>query len=546
MSGECGHRRRAARVEAGADQPRRGRAHGALRAGAARAGGRRDARRAGRSAAPHLAGAPRRARRADLSTHLLSRELRRQRLVRGRHRRGLRRLVTIDPHHGHSFLAPECRERAAQGDRYGEGARSPGDPRHRLPAQSLGHRRARRRRKPLRPLGESDRRPLLGPPRLRSDRRDRGGAARRGRDRGDARRHLPDPRAVECGHRVQARPTGLHRVSGSHSRRSRGRAGRGGIGRRGLQRARRRGCVSGRLSVGLSAGRAPRGQRAACECLRRAGGLAAALLARVSDPRRARSLPRLRQLTSRTARGLAAESPALGDDPEGHPEDIAGARDGGAVGVAAARASPECPRRAPREARSARSRCRGTRRRRSRRLWRAAGWHPRSCGSARCRARGALARAAGGAASLEAARLRGREPRRAPRAVARRAHRQVPVSVPPRRPGRAPRGSGAQSPASCGGLSGAATRAAARDRRPRANQPPERIARALALAAAVPLVRGLVAGGSILTDGAQAWLAGEKSDETATVEIAARFAALVEVWSTVRDPRLDRAERSAN
>src|SRR5207248_8852485 len=128
-----------------------------------------------------------------------------------------------------------------------------------------------------------------------------------------------------------------------------------------------------------------------------------------------------------------------------------------------------------------------------------------------------------GAASLEAARLRGREPRRAPRAAARRAHRQVSVSVPPRRPGRAPRGSGAQSPASCGGLSGAATRAAARDRRPRANQPPERIARALALAAAVPLVRGLVAGGSILTGGAQAWLAGEKSDETATVEIAARL-----------------------
>ncbi|TLZ17506.1 MAG: DUF2090 domain-containing protein, partial [Gammaproteobacteria bacterium] len=56
------------------------------------------------------------------------------------------------------------------------------------------------------------------------------------------------------------------------------------------------------------------------------------------------------------------------------------------------------------------------------------------------------------------------------------------------------------------------------------DEPPERMARSLALAAAVPLVRGLVAGGSILTDGAQAWLAGEKSDETATVEIAARFA----------------------
>jgi len=36
------------------------------------------------------------------------------------------------------------------------------------------------------------------------------------------------------------------------------------------------------------------------------------------------------------------------------------------------------------------------------------------------------------------------------------------------------------------------------------DEPPERMARSLALAAAVPLVRGLVAGGSILTGGAQA------------------------------------------
>ena len=52
---------------------------------------------------------------------------------------------------------------------------------------------------------------------------------------------------------------------------------------------------------------------------------------------------------------------------------------------------------------------------------------------------------------------------------------------------------------------------------------PEPIARSLTLAAAVPIVRGLIAGGGILAGGARAWLAGEKSDEAATLEIAARF-----------------------
>src|SRR2546430_12477008 len=45
-------------------------------------------------------------------------------------------------------------------------------------------------------------------------------------------------------------------------------------------------------------------------------------LARVSDPRRARSLPRSRQLTSRTARGFATESPALGDRSEEHTSEL--------------------------------------------------------------------------------------------------------------------------------------------------------------------------------------------------------------------------------
>jgi myo-inositol catabolism protein IolC len=52
----------------------------------------------------------------------------------------------------------------------------------------------------------------------------------------------------------------------------------------------------------------------------------------------------------------------------------------------------------------------------------------------------------------------------------------------------------------------------------------------------VPIVRGLIAGRSILAGAAQAWLAGEKSDEATTLEIAARFRALIEAWS----------ERSAN
>jgi 5-dehydro-2-deoxygluconokinase len=66
--------------------------------------------------------------------------------------------------------------------------------------------------------------------------------------------------------------------------------------------------------------------------------------------------------------------------------------------------------------------------------------------------------------------------------------------------------------------------------------PPAQITRSLTLAAAVPIVRGLIAGRSIVAGAARAWLAGEKSDEATTLEIAARFRALVEVWS----------ERSAN
>ena len=76
--------------------------------------------------------------------------------------------------------------------------------------------------------------------------------------------------------------------------------------------------------------------------------------------------------------------------------------------------------------------------------------------------------------------------------------------------------------------------------------PMEQLARSLTLAAASPIVRGVAVGRTILASAAQAWLSGQISDEAAIEDIAERFRALVEVWSSARDPRLDRPERSAN
>ena len=76
--------------------------------------------------------------------------------------------------------------------------------------------------------------------------------------------------------------------------------------------------------------------------------------------------------------------------------------------------------------------------------------------------------------------------------------------------------------------------------------PIEQLARSLALAAASPIVRGVVVGRTILASAAQAWLSGQISDEAAIEDIAGRFRAVVEVWSSARDPRLDGPERSAN
>jgi 5-dehydro-2-deoxygluconokinase len=76
--------------------------------------------------------------------------------------------------------------------------------------------------------------------------------------------------------------------------------------------------------------------------------------------------------------------------------------------------------------------------------------------------------------------------------------------------------------------------------------PMEQLARSLALAAASPIVRGVAVGRTILASAAQAWLSGQMSDEAAIEDIAGRFRVVVEVWSSARDPRLDRPERSAN
>ena len=64
----------------------------------------------------------------------------------------------------------------------------------------------------------------------------------------------------------------------------------------------------------------------------------------------------------------------------------------------------------------------------------------------------------------------------------------------------------------------------------------------LATAAASPIVRGFIAGGSILDDVAAAWHSGQMSAEAVIAEIAERFRTLVEAWSSARDPRFDQPE----
>ena len=69
---------------------------------------------------------------------------------------------------------------------------------------------------------------------------------------------------------------------------------------------------------------------------------------------------------------------------------------------------------------------------------------------------------------------------------------------------------------------------------------------ALAVAAALPLVRGFVAGGSIVESVVAARLAGELSDAAALAQLTQRFEALVEAWSAARAGRLDEPQRSGS
>lgn len=62
----------------------------------------------------------------------------------------------------------------------------------------------------------------------------------------------------------------------------------------------------------------------------------------------------------------------------------------------------------------------------------------------------------------------------------------------------------------------------------------------LATAAASPIVRGFIAGGSMFDQVAPAWLSG--AAESAIAHVAERFRALVEAWIAARDPRFDQLE----
>ena len=63
---------------------------------------------------------------------------------------------------------------------------------------------------------------------------------------------------------------------------------------------------------------------------------------------------------------------------------------------------------------------------------------------------------------------------------------------------------------------------------------------------AIGRLSGVAVGRTIFASPAQAWLSGQISDEATIEDVAGRFRALVEAWSSAGDPRLDRLERSAN
>ena len=128
-----------------------------------------------RSGPPHRARAARHPRRKDLPAHLLSRELRRQRARRRRHRSSLHRKRQGGAGERHAFRPRQHGRGAAKGDGNRARRRTQGRVRHRLPAEPVGACRPWRGRGALHQVGrgheESQRH--LSP--MRSHRRHRRG-----------------------------------------------------------------------------------------------------------------------------------------------------------------------------------------------------------------------------------------------------------------------------------------------------------------------------------------------------------------------------------
>ena len=283
--------------------------------------------------------------------------------------------------------------------------------------------------------------------RLRPARRHRGGDPHRRRLGRHPRRLAPPARAHHGDARRQARADGLRRLRSGDPRRHRGRPQGPGLSGRGVQHPRRRRRLHGRLSPRLARGAAARRLLRLRQRLRRARRLAPRLRAGDAELDRAHPLPRPRLARAGAAPRRRPRAPA----PRHHPPDrVAGA---GGVRVrppgparGARRNRRRCRRphrplqvparrgRAPRR----RERAPGRQRRRLRRDPRRALRRGDAADAHRHRR---LDRAAGRAARVAAAGVRGRpRPRAGAARLADRARRQVPGQLPPGRSGRAARG----------------------------------------------------------------------------------------------------------
>ena len=228
------HRHRAPGAEERPHHPRRRRAHGPLHPRAMRARGRGRRRRPDRSGPAHLARAARHPRRKDLPAHLLSRQLRRQRARRKRHRSSLYRERQGGAGERHAFRARQYRRRAAQGDAHRARRRPQGRVRHRLPAEPVGARRPWRGRGALHQVERGHEEPERHPAAMRSHRRHRRGDDDRRRRRRSARGAESRARREPGDARAQARPDGLRRLPRRHPRFARTRRQGAGLSGRGL------------------------------------------------------------------------------------------------------------------------------------------------------------------------------------------------------------------------------------------------------------------------------------------------------------------------